>query len=106
MSQLEKVGPQGDVPPIKELLPEIQESFGVKAIPRLFSDPLWKEAKQDALKYIVDEIGPGYVKPLTPEEVVDKMRSERKLATNSGIPDFTRRNRVIDRALEFARLGT
>lgn len=95
-SQLKKFGPQGEVKPVKELMELVTEGFSQAGTPKpaIFSSKLWQQAKENAIKYMIKDI--GIYKRLTPRaypHVVDDMRDRDTLESNSGYPSFGRRKR-------------
>lgn len=93
ISQLEKWGPQGGIAPIDALLEEkVYPSFAKHSLPRGFSSARWERAKR-RVKEEIRRLG-GY-NSLTPRSyvaVIDDMRARDTLESNSGYPDFARRN--------------
>ena len=106
-SQLSKWGPQGGVAPIKDLLEEVvYPTFAQRESPVAFSSNEWRIAKTLATRYL-KRCGAVGLRPALYKSVIDDMRVRDTLESNSGFPDFTRRNKpeVIRRAAEDARSG-
>lgn len=94
-SQLEKWGPQGGVKPISELMDVVEAGFQLAASPqpKAFSTPEWKKALRLTLVQMQQMgIYPGSLRPASYKHVVDDMRARDTLESNSGWPDFARRN--------------
>nr|UAW00330.1 MAG: RNA-dependent RNA polymerase [Porcine picobirnavirus] len=95
-SQLKKFGPQGEVKPVSELMDLVTEGFSQAGTPKpaLFSSKLWQQAKENAVKYLIKDIGIyKRLRPRAYKHVVDDMRDRDTLESNSGYPDFTRRKK-------------
>lgn len=105
-SSEDKWGPQGAISPIADLMKDVVEPTFENASPRfrLDGDKSWLAAeKKNKLEL---RILP-HVRPASYERVVDDMRARDTLESNSGWPDFTRRNKpeVIAHAVAAARDG-
>lgn len=107
-SQLEKWGPQGGVKPISELMDVVKAGFSraYSSTPDAFVTKVWEEAK-DATERQLWQMGCYALRPASYEHVVDDMRARDTLESNSGWPDFSRRNlpEVKERACADARSG-
>lgn len=105
-SQLKKWGPQGGIAPISELLEEVvMPTFrsGTSPRPKAFDSPEWKSAVEVTAKQL-RKAGVHSLRPASYSNVVADMRARDTLESNSGWPDFTRRNRpeVLRTAIEAA----
>lgn len=94
ISQTEKYQPQGGHEPIAELLdsvvlPSFEMSNGTYPA---FDEPEWEEAIQMAYHLLHDN-GVHDLSPRQYSRVVDDMQARDTLESNSGWPDFTRRNK-------------
>lgn len=105
-SSEDKWGPQGAIAPIDKILPEVVEPTFENASPhfRPNNKGMWKQAvasTQTELKRI------PRLRPASYKRVVDDMRARDTLESNSGWPDFTRRNKpeVIANAVAAAENG-
>lgn len=94
-SQLAKWGPQGGHAPMSALLGDIvAPTFKLaRANPRpaAFKTRAWHLAKLKFLQLLRKHKIYGLI-PRSYSDVVNRMRSDSKLESNSGFPDFTRRN--------------
>lgn len=92
-SQLTKWGPQGGVKPIDDLLKEIVLPTFSKAKPAsAFKTVEWREAK-DIVRYnFLSKRHMRAIRPAALTKVLDDMRARDTLESNSGYPDFARRN--------------
>lgn len=94
-SQLKKWGPQGGIAPIDDLMASVVEPTFVDADsprPQAFATPAWEQAK----RYVVKTFHANNIAVLRPaaySNVVADMRARDTLESNSGWPDFTRRNK-------------
>jgi len=105
--QLEKWGPQGGVPPIREILADVvAPTFEQKQAPEAFSTSEWAEAKATVTRKLLNA-GCKSLRPVSYSRVVDDMRARDTLESNSGWPLFTRRNKpeVIKQSCEEAENG-
>nr|QXV86711.1 MAG: RNA-dependent RNA-polymerase [Picobirnavirus sp.] len=106
--QLEKWGPQGEVPPIEDILEEIvYPTFtGSEKSPAIFSTAAWALAKRHVIRYL-HNAGCVGLSPVPYHRVIDDMRARDTLESNSGWPLFTRRNKpeVIKQSIEEAENG-
>lgn len=108
-SQLEKWGPQGEVAPISDLLEDIVMPTYADADspqPKAFTTEQWKQAKNASTAYL-QQLVTGKLRPASYKRVVDDMRARDVLESNSGWPDFARRNlpNVKDSAIAAAQDG-
>lgn len=108
ISQTEKYGPQGGHEPISDLMESIVlPSFGMagQEVPA-FEEEDWELAIRDALD-ILRLNGVHDLYPKSYKRVVNNMSMRGTLESNSGWPDFTRRNKpeVISAAIEAASNG-
>lgn len=109
ISQEEKWGPQGGIAPISDLLdsvvlPSFQDH---PPVPRAFTTDDWEVEAEIATINDLMDYGIRGLRPASYERVVDDMRARDTLESNSGWPDFTRRNKpeVIDAAIAAAKNG-
>lgn len=105
--QLEKWGPQGEVPPIEDILEEIvYPSFTSGKKPTAFDSDSWQLAKRKVVKHL-HNAGARGLSPVPYKRVVDDMRVRDTLESNSGWPLFTRRNKpeVITQSIQEAENG-
>lgn len=108
ISQTEKYGPQGGHEPISDLMEEIVlpsfEMAGAE-VPA-FEEKEWELAVQDATNELVLH-GVHDLSPRSFKRVVQNMSMRGTLNSNSGWPDFTRRNKpeVLSAAIEAASNG-
>jgi hypothetical protein len=95
--QIEKFGPQGEVPPIKEAI--TVESFTEQYVPN--------SACSLQLRPLTDivKIQKSSLNYWDFNHVVDDMAGRDTLTTNSGWPDFTRRERIRSTAIQQAKDG-
>lgn len=94
ISQEEKWGPQGGVKPIDDLLDEIvlpSFSRANSKVPEAFLSNEWGIAKDITLSNIKRQ-GVVGIRPASYNRVIDDMRARDTLESNSGWPDFARRN--------------
>lgn len=107
-SQLEKWGPQGGVAPISDLMDIVMAGFSKahSPAPSAFTTPEWKEAREETVAQLW-QMGCYSLRPASYEHVVDDMRARDTLESNSGWPDFARRNlpEVKQRAIADAQSG-
>lgn len=109
-SQLEKWGPQGGHEPISKLMDSVvlPTFSGSKTTDYpAFRTREWSRAKSQATRLLMANGRVSRLRPASYEHVIDDMRARDTLESNSGFPDFKRRNiqEVKDRALEDARSG-
>lgn len=109
-AQIAKWGPQGGHAPMSELLEEVVlPSFkaSVQKMPSAFSRRLWRMAKTKVIRDLIKKVGKQVLEPASYKHVVDDMRARDTLESNSGFPDFRRRNldEVKARAIEDAESG-
>jgi hypothetical protein len=94
-AQLSKWGPQGGHAPISELLQDVVlPSFNLGAAdrrPEAFDSIEWHKAKRKVIK-ILKQYGVAALRPVAYENVTEDMRVRGTLESNSGMPDFKRRN--------------
>nr|QXV86707.1 MAG: RNA-dependent RNA-polymerase [Picobirnavirus sp.] len=89
-SQIEKWGPQGGIEPIQDLLEEIVlPTFSKSKRPEAFNKDEWSKAKVRAF----EKMHVRALRPAAYRHVVDDMRARDTLESNSGWPDFQRRNK-------------
>nr|UAW00342.1 MAG: RNA-dependent RNA polymerase [Porcine picobirnavirus] len=92
-SQIEKWGPQGGVKPIADLMDTIVlPTFKAHDVPEAFGGDDWEKAKNAMIKQFRSN-GITALRPVSLERVVDDMKARDTLESNSGWPDFTRRNK-------------
>lgn len=107
LKQLEKFGPQGGVAPIDELLEDVvYPTFLPGKRPPAFETAEWAEAQAE-VTMILHSLGCKNLRPVGYRRVVDDMRVRDTLESNSGFPDFTRRNKpeVIEVSVKDASSG-
>lgn len=109
-SQLEKWGPQGGHEPISQVMDSVVLPTFEKASETTFDafrSANWKLAKQTVTRRLMTVGRANRLRPASYERVVDDMRVRDTLNSNSGYPDFRRRNipEVEARAIEDARSG-
>lgn len=91
VSEMEAIGPISIMEPLSKRLPGIRGYYDRQwpEVPDLgYADDLFLEGN-----------GRGRLRPLLPEVAVARMR----LNTNSGLPDFTKRSRVVEESLALIR---
>ena len=106
-AQEQKWGPQGEIPPISDLLEDIvYPTFESSGQPSAFSTDEWQLAKREVVKAL-HSYGCKGLSPVPYKRVVDDMRARDTLESNSGWPLFTRRNKpeVIAQSIEEAEDG-
>lgn len=108
-SQLEKWGPQGGVAPIADILESIvmpTYSDADSPLPKAFSTGDWRKAISESTSQL-KQIATGRLRPAMYKSVVDDMRARDVLESNSGWPDFRRRNlpEVTSNAIAAAQDG-
>jgi hypothetical protein len=100
-SQEQKWGPQGGHEPMEDLMSEIVlPSFKLATEnrqPAAFTTMEWQKAIEMVIR-IYKQAGIHGLHPRSCENVIDTLRVDGKLETNSGWPDFTRRDRPAVRA--------
>lgn len=90
-----KFGPQGGHKPISSLLPDVfLPSFEPDNHETAFKSKSWKQAKLNATS-ILRKAGMHSIRPKTLKQVLNDMTLRGVLESNSGWPDFTRRNSRI-----------
>jgi len=102
--QLEKVGPQGEVPPVSEALEVYEDSFS----PSKFDDPMSLQKWFEYTKPFAEELFGKRLRTkrrLSIDAVLDDMQDRDTLTTNSGLPLFTRRNKVREQSTQDALSG-
>lgn len=109
-SQLEKWGPQGGHEPISQLMDSVVLPTFEKSSETTFDafrSAHWKLAKQTVTRRLTTVGQANRLRPASYAHVVDDMRVRDTLNSNSGYPDFRRRNipEVEERAIEDARSG-
>lgn len=106
--QLEKWGPQGEIAPIDDLLPDIVEPTFLASgrRPSAFDTHEWKQAKRFVERHL-HNAGCIGLAPVSYKRVVDDMRARDTLESNSGWPLFTRRNKpeVVAQSIQEAENG-
>nr|UAW00417.1 MAG: RNA-dependent RNA polymerase [Porcine picobirnavirus]UAW00418.1 MAG: RNA-dependent RNA polymerase [Porcine picobirnavirus] len=106
-SQIEKWGPQGEVPPIDDIMDDVVlPSFKDREVPQAFSSWEWAAAKDRVLQQLW-HAGCYGLRPAAYSSVVDDMRARDTLESNSGWPLFTRRKKpeVVKQSIEEAADG-
>lgn len=91
-SQEAKWGPQGEVAPIRELMPMVEKTFEASPAAEAFGTREWEAAK-DEVRRLLNAAGIRKLRPASYQHVVDDMRARDTLESNSGWPLFTRRNK-------------
>nr|QXV86682.1 MAG: RNA-dependent RNA-polymerase [Picobirnavirus sp.] len=103
-AQLSKWGPQGGHPPIRDVMTVVKQGFGNFSPPKGFKYVHWFAAKGD----FQSQFSWGAsLRPASYKAVVDDMRARDVLESNSGWPDFARRNlpKVKQHAVRDAESG-
>lgn len=108
-SQLEKFGPQGGHAPIGDLMNNIimpQFDLAGQFSAPAFQSSAWQGAKAKFVK-LLHQHGVNGLRSWAFSQVVSQMHGDAKLESNSGFPDFTRRNNpdVKSRAINDAESG-
>lgn len=108
-SQMEKWGPQGGVQPVQKLMSEVVLPSFEKAhspVPEAFETDDWAKAKEECIINFKKH-GIRGLRPASYSNVVDDMRARDTLESNSGWPDFKRRNipEVVSAAVAAAQDG-
>lgn len=106
-SQLSKWGPQGEVPPIQDIMDDVvYPSFSEGNKFPAFETANWRFAKREVVKQL-HNAGCKGLSPVPYTRVIDDMRARDTLESNSGWPLFTRRNKpeVITQSIEAAENG-
>lgn len=108
-SQMKKWGPQGGIAPIQDLMKEIiMPTFAGShsPAPKAFDSKTWDSAKSTCYRDF-QLANVGLLRPASYSSVVVDMRARDTLESNSGWPDFTRRNKpaVLKAALAAAADG-
>lgn len=107
LEQLKKWGPQGGVAPVKELLEDVvYPTFLQGERPIAFTTENWQKA-QAIVADRMHSLGCRNLRPVGYRRVVDDMRVRDTLESNSGFPEFTRRNKpeVIEISVKDAESG-
>lgn len=106
--QLQKWGPQGEVPPIKDIMQTVvlPTFTGSSRKPEVFNTGDWKWAKRQVIRNL-HSAGCIGLAPVPYKRVLDDMRARDTLESNSGWPLFTRRNKpeVIEQSVQAAENG-
>lgn len=92
LGKLPKYGPQGGSAPLKNesRLDSLNEYFSHLDSPQILNDPIWKKAKQIAIKRLkFNQSG----HPISVDEVIDKGLSGDKYNTSSCYPLFMKRKK-------------
>lgn len=105
-SQLKKWGPQGGIAPIAELLDDVVMPTFARADslqPKAFTTSEWQNAQISVIQEFMNH-GIRGLRPAAYKSVVADMRARDTLESNSGWPDFTRRNKpeVLEAAITAA----
>lgn len=108
-SQIEKWGPQGGHPPVQEVLQSVVLPTFESNSPyfQLGTDKVWNKSLLTVQAGWMKVCGQRTLRPASYKHVVDDMRARDTLESNSGFPDFTRRNNpaVVNRAIAAAQSG-
>jgi len=89
--QIPKFGPQGCIPPLSEEMSLYDTQYSPGTEPALFKSAEWIKAIDSTRSKI---FGASVNKrPLSSKSVVERMRRDSKLSTNSGWNAYTRRNK-------------
>lgn len=94
-SQLKKWGPQGGISPISDLLKDVVEPTFADADsprPKAFKTSDWESSVISVISELM-RYGVRGLRPAAYSSVVADMRARDTLESNSGWPDFTRRNK-------------
>ena len=102
LSRLEKCGPQGGLKPLDDRLSDLFDYWELPSTDNILFD---QEIIDQVRREILD--GARDRRPLSVESVVDRDKRDDKLITNSGSPDFAKRNdaSVLNKAIEDAKSG-
>lgn len=93
ISQEAKWGPQGGITPMSELLKDVVEpTFAYHSPGKAFTTTEWKKALHQTEVELSRDFKYGKLRPASYQHVVDDMRARDTLESNSGWPDFARRN--------------
>lgn len=93
ISQEAKWGPQGGIAPMEKLLPEIVEpTFAYHSPGKAFSTREWRRAVEQVTFELSHDLNFNKLRPASYNRVLDDMRARDTLESNSGWPDFARRN--------------
>lgn len=93
ISQEAKWGPQGGIAPMQELLQDIVEPTFERHSPGVAFDTLeWRKAVKRTTYEVSSDLKFGKLRPASYPRVLDDMRARDTLESNSGWPDFARRN--------------
>lgn len=88
LSKSDKFGPQGNAAPLKDRLETFNEYFEHLDSPEIIRDPVWQEAKREAVRRLgFNESG----SPVTAEQVTQRGLAENKYDTSSGYPLYLKR---------------
>jgi hypothetical protein len=106
-SRMEKVGPQGELKPLDDRMDDILEYW---TLPNNIDREIDMDIIDDVRKRLfrVDRSGKrNLIRPMSVERVVSLDKYDNKLVTNSGCPDFGKRNdpTILSRAMSDAELG-
>nr|AVX53268.1 RNA-dependent RNA polymerase [Marmot picobirnavirus] len=92
-SQEAKWGPQGGIAPMEKLLDEIVKPTFAKHSPAsAFTSREWREAVKQVTYELWHDANFNRLRPASYKRVLDDMRARDTLESNSGWPDFQRRN--------------
>jgi len=99
-----KFGPQGGYPPLEERMEDLDKYFSPRKTPQIDAQKLDRLIAKTR-DYLFGKA--HSVRMLTPEQVLDRDILEDKVDTNSGLPDFSKRNAadVQTRAVKDAKSG-
>lgn len=107
-SQIEKWGPQGGIAPMSQLLSEyVEPTFADHKSSKAFNTTTWRKAKDQVIYELRYDSHFNSLRPASYKRVIDDMRARDTLESNSGWPDFRRRNlpEVKDAAIAAAQDG-
>ena len=88
-SRMSKVGPQGGYPPLDDRMDKLKEYY-TSPNNDIKLDIIDMELISDIRKQLFGDIKNR--RPLTPETVIDRDKTDDKLQTNSGCPDYGKRS--------------
>jgi hypothetical protein len=104
LTRVSKFGPQGGVRPLSERQKELTDYYD---LPRKMT--LSKGERKVLAKAVRDQLFPGVktLRPLAIKTVVARDKQDSKLDTNSGLPDFGKRNtpEILNRAIADSQSG-
>uniref|UniRef100_A0A2V0RAJ9 RdRp n=1 Tax=viral metagenome TaxID=1070528 RepID=A0A2V0RAJ9_9ZZZZ len=108
-SRRSKVGPQGGLRPLEERMDDLMAYWNLQPS-REVTDNYLSDLDEDIIKEMRDELF-GVIsdrRPLTPQTVIERDLRDGKLITNSGTPDYGKRNdpEIIANAISAVQDGS